>query len=458
MSTTYKVATDDRISSGTTYTQSKDDDIETKRRSVTVKGLAGLQNLGNTCYMNAVLQCIASTDLLVSYLVNRHFKDELRTGIIHQISEEKRRMLNLPKGADVSIKLGTIRKRFKHSITYNLYKILTMMWRINCIIKPKTFKEIIGNMNPTFKGGQQNDSQEILNFILDCIHEETKTDVKIEIKKLEQDVEGYSAIRSNFVRDLANSVIPVEDKIRISEEYNKYRKAHQREDAICSSLLFWRNHLQGNHSVIIDIFTGLFLTEIECTVCKNKVFTFEPFNILPLSIIEKVKECTLDDCLKHFGVTELLCGQNQYSCDICNAKTDAAKRTMIWHIPDRLIIQLKRFTNTYASTSKNGTYVDFPINDLNLKDYTSPYNIRDNVYDLYGVVHHSGYLYGGHYIAYTKSPINNEWYEFNDDDALHIDKDKVKDEVVDDGGYILFYQKRQPSMFDSEEDNDSEMS
>lgn len=80
--------------------------------------------------------------------------------------------------------------------------------------------------------------------------------------------------------------------------------------------------------------------------------------------------------------------------------TDSTKQYLISKAPAVLILHLKRFQAQRFGFHKVNKHVDFPI-ILDLapvsKEYTQP-----RIYALYGVVEHSGTMYGGHYIAYVK--------------------------------------------------------
>ena len=64
-------------------------------------GICALENLGNTCYMNSVIQCLSATDILNHHIRNIYFKDYLREGIKRLYIEKlKKKKSASTRGAD----------------------------------------------------------------------------------------------------------------------------------------------------------------------------------------------------------------------------------------------------------------------------------------------------------------------------------------------------------------------
>ena len=81
--------------------------------------------------------------------------------------------------------------------------------------------------------------------------------------------------------------------------------------------------------------------------------------------------------------------------------------------------------------------------ELNLSNFIqSRINNENILYDLIGVVTHIGESgSSGHFIATCKSPIDNLWYQYDDDLVFKIDN--FTDQVMNNAmPYILFYQKK----------------
>lgn len=85
---------------------------------------------------------------------------------------------------------------------------------------------------------------------------------------------------------------------------------------------------------------------------------------------------------------------------------------------------------------KTDVKVDYPKKGLEipLQDGSTA------TYDLYGVVKHYGDNDSGHYIATTLDPVDQNWYNYNDD---NVTGPLLNDnEIVSKNAYVLFYRKR----------------
>ena len=444
-----------------------DGNIEILRKQHITRGISSYVNLGNTCYMAAALQCLSATDEFVSWFrgsgKSGKYKQYLKNAIIKSIVDEHKKNAN---GNKIVIDMKSVKKMFKDTLTYKLRNVLVVAWGKNCKIKPKSFKHKLGTLDHTYAGYAQNDSQECVNYILDRVHEETKTDVTIELRNIPDEIIEYKNKKDQYTQQITNIDEQSNNKLEIMNEYIKFRNDNLKEDACLKAIMYWQKFIKKNHSVIIDLFYGLYLSEIKCKECNNTNFIHEPYTSLSIQIPDKKNKISLYECLDEtFNSEEIMTNDNKYDCDICVKKTDAVKKMSLWHCPPRLIFHLKRFINEpivlsktkHMRTIKKTECITFPIKELNLSKYMSTYVDNDCIYDLYAVIHQSGSLMGGHYVAYTKNPISGEWYLYDDANVVRIEKDKLESELNTSNAYILFYEKRSSINYANDISSDDEV-
>ena len=395
--------------------------------TMAVPGLSGIINIGNTCYMNSVLQCLSATDILNYYFRSISFKDELREGVKRTASK---------KDKNNEIEKKKLRMKFKESITYRLYQLIAILWQDNESLKPDKFKRSVDLHCSKFRGFSEHDAQEFLIYILDRMHEEIKTDIAITDYKFNQQITEYINIMDRLKKSIEETSDDSPIKSELQEQYMILKKENQIIDVYVNGIKYYTKFLKNNHSIISDLFLGLYLNEIVCVNCNNISYSYDPFNVLTLEVSDvKLNLFTsLQECFSNFLKVENV----EYTCDCCKEKTISKKTLHIFYLPEKLVIHFKRFKYINGRNSKLNNSINFPLENLYINSIADINSSEKNPYELYGVVHHSGTSNGGHYVASTKNPINNAWYNFNDSSVSKI-KDK---DVIDISAYILFYQKK----------------
>jgi ubiquitin C-terminal hydrolase len=268
-----------------------DGDIEVLRKQHVTRGLSGLINLANTCYLNASLQCISATDEMVSYIrgsgKSGKYKPYLKNAIIKTIAEEERKKGKVGK---IIVNVKDVRKRFKDSLTYKLRNVMVVMWGVNCKVKPILFKHKLGQLDSIYAGYMQNDSQECVNYILDRLHEETKSDVIIELRNIPDEILQYKEVKDKYTELINKEDTEGEEKIKVLDEFREFKNSHLKEDACLKAIEYWQKFIRKNHSIIIDLFYGLDLSEVKCCVCNNISFTHQPYTSLAIQIPNKQQQ------------------------------------------------------------------------------------------------------------------------------------------------------------------------
>nr|XP_019841441.1 PREDICTED: ubiquitin carboxyl-terminal hydrolase 49 isoform X2 [Bos indicus] len=315
-----------------------------RRAPAMAPGVTGLRNLGNTCYMNSILQVLShlrkfrecflnldpsKTEQLFPRAANgkaplsgrpaSSSATELSSTRSDGAEACEREGLCLNGGTSLSRSLELIQNKepsSKHiSLCHELHTLFRVMWSGKwALVSPFAMLHSVWSLIPAFRGYDQQDAQE---FLCELLH------------KVQQELESEGTTR--------RILIPFSQR-KLTKQVLK---------------------------VVNTIFHGQLLSQVTCVSCNYKSNTIEPFWDLSLEFPERYHciekgfvplnqtECLLTEMLAKFTETEALEGRI-YACDQCNSKrrksnpkplvlSEARKQLMIYRLPQVLRLHLKRF-------------------------------------------------------------------------------------------------------------------
>lgn len=243
------------------------------------KGLSGLTNLGNTCFLNACMQIISHTYELNNFL---------------ELDTYKKRLKNIYDSA-LLIEWDELRK---------------ILWNENCVVSPVKFVKTVQKLSKIkgkdlFSGYQQNDVPEFLIFVIDCFHNALSREVNMNIQGTpENDRDKIALLCFEKIKQM------------YSKDYSE----------------IW--------NIFYGIQVSL-LTCIETN--KIMSMTPEPVFIINLPIPQNNKSPSLLDCFDLYVEGEILDGDNSVLDEDIGKKVAARKNLTFWSLPTILVIDIKRY-------------------------------------------------------------------------------------------------------------------
>jgi ubiquitin C-terminal hydrolase len=316
-----------------------------------LKGVSGIQNMGNTCYCNATLQMLRSVPEWTAYCLGTPFDT-----ILSHLSNE------------------TPSKKIM--IAYQ--DVLKSIWSAYypAYVRPIGFlsevKQAVQNTPYEMFGMPvQNDSHEYLVYLLDQFHEALKKQVPFEPCVL------------------APHASPT-DRMRCLAENG------------------WNRFYSKNQSEIVRLFFGMIRKTIECTVCHTPSYQWEVFNTLKIPCEGQ----TFYDWIRKEVNEEFTL--DEYQCDHCHKKQQAVIQSHLWRMPSHLFITLRRFHHDGTKNMIHCPYDGSPLSfePFYAKESDDPY--RQRMYEVRSVVDHHGMHSGGHYTAQYCHLLTNQWWWVDD--------------------------------------------
>jgi len=243
-------------------------------------GFTGIENLGNTCFLNACMQVLNHTYELNEFLSSEKYRTK-------------------PEIDDTTI-----------LTEWN--DLRNVMWKGNGVVSPKKFVFNIHRIakiknKEIFTGYAQNDMPEFLLFIMECMHNSISRSVKMTINGVSENPTDEIAVKC----------------------YGMLKEVYAKEYSEIMDMFY------GIYISVITSTDG----NVNYLIKPENYFILD-LPILDGNVIAD----NIYECFDNFTKSEFLEGDNAWFNEKTGSKENILKKMTFWNFPKVLVISLKRFT------------------------------------------------------------------------------------------------------------------
>ena len=382
----------------------------------------GISNLGNACFINSPLQALAWTP---------GFTEALEAKCTTKVAKTSPASAKVKLLKALHSVLDSCRAVPDGSSIFGAVSSASFVRRVSELVP--------GVVAPPHHAQYQQDASEFLLWLLDNLEGDGKN--------INSDDSSEVAQRKEiFLQQLCNT--------------KSYELSNPIEAFTALATDDWTLESSKSSYMTRTFFLGQMLEVRECQNCCKISVNVEYYTVLPLPIPESSPgKLSLSDCFARFSTRESLSDSNMMVCSCMSGDKDGemtlmpgVRVTMLSRLPQRLIIQLCRFSydRELRSAKKNATPISLPTS-IDIAPFLMESKLSSNgiskklemvMYTLYAVCIHTGAQSTsyGHYVAYCRVS-NGKWYSFNDSNVSEVAdiEQELQKAVLLQNAYLLFY-------------------